>query len=297
MKVDKTRKAIKFASLLTLLVLAFSIPSCISPYPEYEISESGIYFKYHKIGEELEQAVFSDYVTVNLSYKTIADSVFFSAKRRFQIKEPEYRGSIDECFTMLSVGDSASFILKSDPFFENTLKRNLPSFLDSNSRFIVDIELLDFISEPQFIKEKAEFLAWIEDFALYEKTKLSNYLTECTNDFQMDPQGLYKQIISEGNGESVKVKDTLVLNYEGRFLNGKVFDSTIKRKKTFEYIYGTEWQVIRGMELAVSDMKEGEKAMFILPSEFAFGQTGNSNGAIPPFSTLIYEIELIQIRR
>jgi len=98
-------------------------------------------------------------------------------------------------------------------------------------------------------------------------------------------------------GEKVRKGDTLVLNYEGRFLNGKVFDSTIKRKRAFEYIYGVEWQVIRGMELAVSEMKEGEKSFFIMPSELAFGQSGNSNGAIPPYSTLIYEIELLEIRR
>lgn len=297
MEFGKLMHAYRFVVIALVFMLFFSISSCWSPYPDYKISDSGIYFKFHKIGETQQQAKFSDYVTVNLSYKTITDSVFFSAKRRFQVMDPEYRGSVDECFTMLSVGDSASFILKAKPFFENTLNRRLPSFMDSNSRFIVDIELLDFISEPQFIKEKAEFLAWIEDFALYEKTKLSNYLTECTNDYQMDRQGLYKQIISEGHGATVKNMDTLVLHYEGRFLNGKVFDSTLKRRKTFEYIYGIEWQVIKGMELAVSDMKEGEKAMFILPSEFAFGQTGNSNGAIPPFSTLIYEIELLQIRR
>jgi FKBP-type peptidyl-prolyl cis-trans isomerase len=104
-------------------------------------------------------------------------------------------------------------------------------------------------------------------------------------------------MIKEGEGETVKRGDTLVLNYEGRFLNGKYFDSTYKRNRAFEYIYGTEWQVIKGMEIAVSGMKEGERAIFIMPSDLAFGTRGNSNGAIPPFSTLIYEIELEQIRK
>lgn len=284
-----------------LLIFSISIiiflSSCDSKFPGYELTSSGLYYRYHKIGEENLNAKFKDYVTVNIAYKTIKDSVFFSAKRRFQIQEPNYPTAIDECFTMLSVGDSASFILSADLFFERTLQTNLPSFIDSSSYFVVDIEMLDFISEEQFIKEKEEFLAWIEDFAIYEKTKLSNFLSECTNDYQMEQQGLYKQVVKEGEGTLVKAGDTLVLNYEGRFINGKIFDSTIKRNRTFEYIYGTEWQVIRGMEIAVSDMKAGEKSIFILPSELAFGQSGNSNGAIPPFSTLIYEIELVQIRR
>ncbi len=287
-------KILYFFPLISIILL-FS--SCQNKFPNYQETRSGIFYRFFKIGEKKEQAKFNDYVTVNIKYKTLRDSVFFSAKRRFQIQKPDYKGAIDECFTLLSVGDSASFILLAQPFFEKTLQNNLPSFLDSSDYFKVDIEMLNFISQEQFIKEKQEFLAWIKDFSIYEKTKLSNYLSECTNDYQMEPQGLYKQIVKKGEGDFVKVGDTLVLDYEGRFLNGRIFDSTIKRKRTFEYIYGTEWQVIKGMELAVADMKEGEKSIYILPSELAFGESGNSNGAIPPYSTLIYEIHLIQIRR
>jgi len=283
--------------LILSISLFFIAVSCSSPYPGYESTRSGIYYQYHKLGKDSKNAAFRDYVTVNISYKTLSDSTFFNAKRRFQIKKPQYNGAIDECFTMLSVGDSATFILSSDLFFRYTLGTELPSFLDSLSSFKVDIGMLDFISEEQFLKEKEEFLAWIEDFSIYEKKRLSNYLSDCTNDYQLEAQGLYKQVVKEGMGEKVRKGDTLVLNYEGRFLNGKVFDSTIKRNRTFEYIYGVEWQVIRGMELAVSEMKEGEKSFFIMPSELAFGQSGNSNGAIPPYSTLIYEIELLEIRR
>ncbi len=295
LNIGKFRNRILVISFLISVTLF--LVSCQNKFPNYQETESGIYYRYYKIGESKEQAVFQDYVTVNIKYKTLQDSVFFSAKRRFQIQNPDYEGAIDECFTLLSVGDSASFILLATPFFEKTLQNNLPSFLDSAGYFKVDIEMLNFISQEQFVKEKQEFLAWIEDFSIYEKTKLTNYLSDCTNDYQMEQQGLYKQIVKQGRGDLVKVGDTLVLDYEGRFLNGKIFDSTIKRGRTFEYIYGTEWQVIRGMELAVADMKEGEKSVFILPSELAFGQSGNSNGAIPPYSTLIYEIHLIQIRR
>jgi len=285
-------KLLIFSINLILLLI-----SCSSPLPGYETTSSGIYYKYLSIGEDNATAQFNDYVTVNITYKTIDDSVFFSAKRRFQIQEPQFKGSVDECFTMLSKGDKASFLLPSSTFFQKTLQQEIPSFLDASSYFIIEIKMLDFISEEEFKKEKEEFLAWIEDFSIYEKTKLSNFLSDCNNDFQPKPQGLYKQIVIEGSGSNVKVGDTLVLDYEGRFLNGKIFDSTIKRHHTFEYIYGTEWQVIKGLEVAVSQMKEGEKSVFILPSELAFGQTGNSNGAIPPFSTLIYEIKLIEIRR
>lgn len=279
---------------ISIVLLFFS---CNSPLSGYESTSSGIYYKYLKIGEQKENAKYSDYVTVNITYKTITDSVFFTAKRRFQIRKSQFKGSVNECFAMLSVGDEASFLLSATSFFKKTLQQNIPSFIDSSGYFILEIAMLDFMTKEEFLKEKEEFLAWIEDFSIYEKIKLSNFLNDCNNDYQPESQGLYKQVIKEGFGSFVKLGDTLVLDYEGRFLNGKIFDSTIKRNRTFEYIYGTEWQVIKGLEIAVSKMKEGERSVFVLPSELAFGESGNSNGAIPPFSTLIYEIELIQLRR
>ena len=285
---------LKFVIFITIL---FSITSCDSEFPSFKKTNSGIYYKYYKIGEKKKTASFNDFVTVNIKYKTLKDSIFFSAKRQFQILKPDYVGGVDQCFTMLSVGDSASFVLLSDIFFKKTLEQSKPSFLDSSEYFIVDIEMLNFISEQQFNKEKEEFLAWIEDFAIYEKKKLKNYLADCTNNYKMDAHGFYKLVIDKGDNRKVTKGDTLVLDYEGRFMNGKIFDSTIKRKRTFEYIYGTEWQVIKGMELAVSNMSLGEKSIFILPSSLAFGQDGNSNGTIPPYTTIIYEIKLLEIRR
>ena len=286
-----------FFKILVYFIFILLVTSCDSKFPTFEKTHSDIYYKYYKIGEQRERASFNDFVTVNIKYKTLEDSIFFSAKRQFQILKPDYIGGIDECFTMLSVGDSASFILLTDLFFEKTLEQSKPSFLDSSEYFIVDIEMLSFISEQQFTKEKEEFLAWIEDFEIYEKKKLKNYLSDCTNNYKMNPHGFYKLIMEKGDSLKVTKGDTLVLDYEGRFMNGKVFDSTIKRKRTFEYIYGTEWQVIRGMELAVSGMKLGEKSIYILPSSLAFGQEGNSNGTIPPYTTIIYEIKILEIRR
>jgi FKBP-type peptidyl-prolyl cis-trans isomerase len=106
--------------------------------------------------------------------------------------------------------------------------------------------------------------------------------------------GLYFNTLQEVAGKPVEVGDIVTVNYEGRFLNGKFFDSTIKRNQPFEFIYGTEMQVIHGLEDAIGRMREGEKALVILPSELAWGEKGSSTGIIPPFTSVIYEVELIK---
>jgi len=285
-------KLFVYLNSLFLLLLV----SCQNPFPGYQENSSGIYYKYYKIGEKKEQPKAQDYVDAFVSYKPINDSVFFITKKRFQLNKPLYKADINQCFFMLSEGDSASFILKTKDFFEKTLNSPIPSFLQKQEYFKTDISLIHFLSPQVFKKEKQEFLAWIKDFSLYEKTKLSNYIDDCSQSFSPEDDGIYKMIIKKGNGKKVHKGDTLTLNYEGKFLNDKFFDSTIKRNRTFEYIYGTEWQVIKGMEVAIGKMEEGEKSIFIFPSSVAYGSKGNSNGAIPPFTTLIYNIELISIR-
>jgi FKBP-type peptidyl-prolyl cis-trans isomerase len=93
----------------------------------------------------------------------------------------------------------------------------------------------------------------------------------------------------------VSVGDTIVVHYEGIFLNVNFFDSTNKRNEAFQFVNGQQWQVIKGMEEAIATMHEGERSLFILPSDVAFGDSGSSTGLIPPFTSLIFEVELISI--
>ena len=83
-------------------------------------------------------------------------------------------------------------------------------------------------------------------------------------------------------------------NFSIKF-DGKYFDSTIRRNQSFQFVYGTEWQVIKGLEEAIGMMHEGEKSLFIVPSELAFGPAGSSTGIIPPYTSLIFEVELLKV--
>src|SRR6266498_358402 len=96
---------------ILLVVVWFSSCSNRSEYPGYAKSRSGFYYKLIKIGEDVVKCQFNDYVTVDICYNTINDSVFFKGRRKFQISKPEFQGAIDECLTMLAKDDSSSFIL------------------------------------------------------------------------------------------------------------------------------------------------------------------------------------------
>ena len=104
---------------------------------------------------------------------------------------------------------------------------------------------------------------------------------------------LSKQTLVEGQGEAAKNGDNLKVHYTGRFTNGgPVFDSSIGGGVPFQFTLGAG-QVIQGWDLGVLGMKVGEKRKLIIPSELAYGESGQ--GPIPPNTDLEFEIELLEI--
>jgi FKBP-type peptidyl-prolyl cis-trans isomerase len=226
------------------------------------------------------------------------DSVFFKGRRKFQIAQNNFAGSIDECITLLAKDDSASFILTAEDFFKKTLSSDLPSYLKEKDKIKIDVAIVDIQTPKQYAYEKEAFLKWIEDFGEYERTILKQYLESSKIKAKPTSSGMYYIVVQRGNeNKGVKLGDTVVVHYEGRFLNGKFFDSTRQRKEAFQFVYGQQWQVIKGMENAIGMMHEGERALFIMPSELGFGETGSSTGIIPPFTSLIFEVELVSVKK
>jgi FKBP-type peptidyl-prolyl cis-trans isomerase len=286
-------------SIFILMVTIFPLlNSCgkLTRYPGFKKGSHGIYYQLHTIGDEDSlRAKAGDYITAKLTYLTMNDSVFFKGTRKFQVINPVYEGAIDECFTMLSPDESATFIIRADNFFNVTLQSPLPRFIRPGNSFKVKVEMIEIQSEADYMREKEAFLSWIEDFRDYEKVILKQFIAEEKLDVSPLPSGIFYLNLKEGTGKKIAPGDTVVVNYEGRFLNGKFFDSTVRRNEPFQFVYGTEWQVIEGMEKAIGIMREGEKALFILPSELAFGNRGSSSSLIPPFTSLIFEVEILKV--
>lgn len=280
-----------------MLGLLLILDGCgrLSRYPGYKRAPHGIYYRLHTLGEDTIRAYPGDYITVNLAYLTMQDSLFFQGTRKFQVDHPAYAGAIDECFSMLSEEESATFIIGADRFFSVTLGTNLPGFIPPGSPMKVRIEMIEIQRRAEYERQKEAFLSWIRDFGEYEKVILQQYLQEEKLSVNPLPSGIYYLNLKPGTGKKVTPGDTITVNYEGRFLNGKFFDSTIKRKQPFQFVYGTEWQVIKGLEEAIGMMREGEKSLFILPSEWGFGNQGSSNQIIPPFTSLIFEVEILKV--
>jgi FKBP-type peptidyl-prolyl cis-trans isomerase len=97
-----------------------------------------------------------------------------------------------------------------------------------------------------------------------------------------------------GTGAMPKKGQTVVVHYTGWLTTGEKFDSSVDRKDPFQFTLGVG-QVIKGWDNGVATMKVGDKVKLTIPPDQAYGPRGYP-GAIPPNATLVFEVELLDIR-
>ena len=109
------------------------------------------------------------------------------------------------------------------------------------------------------------------------------------------PSGLKIKINVEGNGVQPAVGQTVVAHYHGTLEDGTKFDSSFDRNEPFAFFVG-KYQVIQGWEVAIKEMRVGTHATVTIPPELGYGFRHVANGAIPPNSTLIFDVELLEVK-
>ncbi len=109
---------------------------------------------------------------------------------------------------------------------------------------------------------------------------------------KVTPSGLQYKVIKEGTGKKPTTENIVKVHYTGKFIDGKVFDSSVERGEPIEFpVTG----VIKGWTEGLQLMSEGAKFMFYIPADLAYGDKG-APPAIEPFATLIFEVELLEVK-
>jgi FKBP-type peptidyl-prolyl cis-trans isomerase len=109
---------------------------------------------------------------------------------------------------------------------------------------------------------------------------------------QATPSGLRIWIVKPGAGESPVTGDTVVVDYAGWLTDGKLFDDSCKRGLPATFVVG---QLIAGWNEALGMLKPGGEAWLVIPGNLAYGERGQ--GQIPPNATLVFRMELHEVRK
>jgi FKBP-type peptidyl-prolyl cis-trans isomerase len=127
-----------------------------------------------------------------------------------------------------------------------------------------------------------------------EKAKAQAALEKFAAGFEKTASGLRYKIIQKGNGKQAEKGKTVSVHYSGSLENGVVFDSSYKRKQPIDFPLG-KGHVIEGWDEGIQLLQVGDKARFVIPSFLGYGSRG-AGGVIPPDATLIFDVELMDVR-
>ena len=164
---------------------------------------------------------------------------------------------------------------------EKSLIENAPMFFETKMR-----EIQAKTAAEQAEKLKEEYAPNVEagEKFLAENAQKEGVVTL--------PDGLQYKVITEGKGAKPTASDRVKVHYHGTLLDGTVFDSSVERGEPATFGVG---QVIRGWTEALQLMPVGSKWMLYIPYDLAYGD--RETGAIKPFSTLVFEVELLSIEK
>jgi FKBP-type peptidyl-prolyl cis-trans isomerase FkpA len=110
----------------------------------------------------------------------------------------------------------------------------------------------------------------------------------------MNNSGFVAEDVTVGSGELAQAGDRITAHYVGRLMNGQVFDSSVDSNTPISFVLGSG-QVIRGWDEGLVGMRAGGKRVLTIAPEYGYG--ANAIGAIPPNSTLIFEVELLDVEK
>jgi FKBP-type peptidyl-prolyl cis-trans isomerase FkpA len=269
----------KTLSRLLAFALAVYFFSCKGDrVPGFKSAGGGIYYKLLALGESEHKAKAGEYQEMRV-LSTFADSVIYDSRLESAAGTMLMPYNERPGFANLAEGDSALFLV---PAFD--LMNYGPDTLIK-----MRVKLLHILNEKQYETEMQKRTKRDE---VDERVVLNYYLKRSKLNLSADGNGLFFIDQKAGQGAEVKKGDKVLINYSGCFLNGKKFDAS---PKPIEFTLGEEGQLLKGMALGLEKMKAGGKAKIIIPSQLAYGAEGSTTGIVQPFTTLIYEVELLKV--
>ncbi|HLT86742.1 MAG TPA: FKBP-type peptidyl-prolyl cis-trans isomerase [Sphingobacterium sp.] len=219
-----------------------------------------------------------------------------------------YAGDYNSMFKMLGEGDSAIFRLNLDTMAAKTGQPK-PEFADKYATFKVKVRKHfkkgDLTDSAMYAQVDEYFKAEIETLKQAEEGKLANYIAKNKLEPKKTDSGLQYIVKEEGAGNKPVVGDTVVVNYTGTLVNGKVFDTNdaelAKKENTFNPMRQYEPirfrvghdPVIQGWTEGLQLLSKGSKATLLVPSSIGYGERGG--GTIPPYAPLVFDVELVDI--
>jgi len=259
---------------------------------------SGLYFIETQAGKGIKIDT-GKWVEVHFKVSLIDGKQIFSSYDRGDPLSFEYGKRFDtkgfeEGISKMTKGGKARFIVPSSIAFGEMGRGTI---VPPYATIVYDVEVVNVLTKAEYDKQQAEIKKKaeqkIENAKKEESSLLKKYLKDHNITEKPTASGLYYIEKAKGTGPKAGPGKKVKVHYTGTLLNGSKFDSSKDRNQPFDFELG-KGQVIKGWDEGIAMMNVGGKAILIVPSKLGYGEKDMTS--IPPYSTLVFEVELLEVK-
>ncbi len=264
----------------------------------FSVADNGLYYKLCQIGEGQKNPEEGDLVLLNVNYRTQKDSLFFNSRHNawmgYFLKVDKTKKGFQNYLDAMLEGDSLVFMIDSKVFFREVFNSELPFFSKNDTIVKAEMKLMAIMDSSEMNAYNYSKLLELKENSAKEGEQILNFAKSNWKEFDSIPNKLLFKMTRSTKDSAVIAGKTVSIKYTGSFLDGRVFDNA-QSSKPFDFTYGSQQQLLPGLQIALGVMHKGEIAKFILPSHLAFGEQGSS-GIVPPYAPLVYEVEVVDVK-
>ncbi len=263
-----------------------------SPYDGFKAVNEQVHFKLRALGDGERLPTDSDSVLVRLRMARHGEAPgsLFSTE--------QWYGAIDELLpkgvaqaVRLHEGDSVSMVATAERIPWSAIGAEQGALLDSGR---VDLEFSLFALRSREDSRHQAEVARMARTAADEDSTLARFFRSDRDPWQRYMGIYFRPDPKNPKGEAIVSGQTVTIAYVARFLDsGRTFDDTHASHQPLTFRLGDPDQVIKGLEIAVHLLPNGGKGRFVFPSALAFGQAGSSSRIVPPWTPVLYEVEVV----
>ena len=281
-------------SALVCLSAMMLFTGCTQKYPGYKKTQSGMYYKFHNCNTSATQPKLTDFLKIEMKCY-LHDSLYYDWQGTqhqvyTQLQDPIFAGDLQEAYSMMHVGDSASFYVKADSIAALYYDQDPTKVgLVPEDYFRYEVKLVEVQTEEEF---QANVEKMKESMKIEAKRALDEYVVNNNINVTPEPSGVYIIPIEKGKGRCPVKGEKVELDFSATLLNGQPVGSTFDSSEKFSFVLG-EGYTIQGWEEIVPKMHLGDRVKAIIPFDMAYGE--HSVGEIPAYANLVYDIKLLKI--
>lgn len=306
------KKTLKSVILLTLAALAVASCGPKSDLPGFNITKSGLYYKFEQQDKNAQQVKVGDVIHGEVMIWFDTDTAnkqgnWGDPQRIATVQESVFKGDLSEGLLMMHIGDIAVFAIDADSM-ERVFTGHMPPTYTpgAKQKFYYKIKVDDVISAEEIAQEAAVYQSHMEELRQKEPQLIADYVAEHNITATPNSEGLYVIVKKKGNGPKVEMGKKVSMHYVGRLLDGTLFDTSRENVASAEnklqpgrpyepltYVVGQQ-PLIPGWEKGVLGQPAGTQLTLIIPSALGYGSE-SMGPDIPAYSTLVFDIEILSV--